>query len=238
MENKKYIIREVEPESCDFSFYFDNDGLTSAAGDYCYNLFIISYDGWGRCSGFNMDEYKKVVDEAENLIDAFDRVGGGPYDFISFKEAMQYVGCIPYSPRMCHALKEWWKHEPNVREAESIADYLTIKTGKQWAVSSARGYCQGDYVELVYCKDFYADGVEKYGEVWLGAAKEFCVIDLDENGEEADSCYGYIVANCEAWQDEEYKKIVCEWACIPEAETQLEMIDGSHTYTKYDYRIA
>ena len=38
---KKYIIREVDPESCDFSYYFDDDGLSEAGGDFCYTLFIV-----------------------------------------------------------------------------------------------------------------------------------------------------------------------------------------------------
>ena len=71
----------------------------------------------------------------------------------------------------------------------------------------------------------------------MGAAKEFEVIDLDEDGNEVDNCGGYIVADSQAWRDEEYKRLVCEWAGIEESETQLEMIDGSHTYTKYTYRV-
>lgn len=155
---------------------------------------------------------------------------------------------IDYNSRKCHALKEWAK-AADVAEPETVAAFLTITTGKKWDVSSAHGYCQGDYVEIVYCPEFYPDGVIKYGEVWLGCAKEFCVIDVEdyqepeeEGGEptytEADSCYGYIVADCEAWRDEDYKRIVCEWAGINEEETRLEMIDGSKTRTVYSYRVA
>lgn len=231
----KHIIREVAPEACDFSFYFDDDGLTSAGGDYCYNLFIVSNDGWGRISGFNIEEYKNVQRQAENIIDEFESVGGWN-NYSSYKEVMQDF-CIPYNPHKCHLLKEWAK-EADSSEPESIAEFLTITTGKKWDVSSARGYCQGDYVDIVYCPEFYKSGVESYGEVYLGAAKEFCVIDLDENGEEADSCYGYIVADCQAWHDEDYKKIVCEWAGIDAEETQLEMIDGCNYSRSYSYRIA
>ena len=67
----KNIIREVPPEQCDFNFYFDDDGLTSSGGNYCYNLFIVSNDGWGRKSGFNMSEYQKVVEQAEGISEGF-----------------------------------------------------------------------------------------------------------------------------------------------------------------------
>lgn len=65
----------------------------------------------------------------------------------------------------------------------------------------------------------------------MGCGKEFCVIDVDEGGNETDECYGYIIADCQARQDEDYKKLVCEWDGINEEETRLEMIDGSTTQT-------
>ena len=57
-------------------------------------------------------------------------------------------------------------------------------------------------------------------------------------GEEIDSCYGYIVADCEAFRDEEYKKLVSDWAGIKPEECTLEMIDGCSTHTTYNYRTA
>lgn len=234
----KYIVREVEPEAADFSLYFDDDGLTSAGGSYFYNLFIVSNDGYGRRSGFNMEEYEKITRQAENIIDGFADVredGFYSWTYTTFKECMIDNG-ISYNPRKCHTLKEW-ALDADAYNTEDIAKFLTITTGKEWSVASARGYCQGDYVEIVYCPEYY-ESPEEYGEIWLGAAKEFCVIDLDENGEEIDSCYGYIVADCKAWRDEDYKRIVCEWAGIDQNETRLEMIDNYTTYREYSYRIA
>ena len=91
---------------------------------------------------------------------------------------------------------------------------------------------------MVYCPEHYKQGVKAYGEVWLGCAKEFGVIDLDENGEETDSCWGYIVADCEARDDADYKRLVCEWAGIKPEETTLEMIDGYSVQTVCKYRTA
>lgn len=226
MNKIKNIIREVPPEACDLSFYFDDDGLTEAGGDYFNNLFIVPTR---RNSGFNGKEYKSVQDTARQIIDGFEDVRdpANCYNWTgykSYKECMEDWG-IPYNPRKCHALKEWAK-DADESEPEDIAAFLTITTGKKWDVTGVCGYCQGDYVEIVYCPERYREGVEAYGEVWLGCAKEFCVIDLDENGDEGDSCYGFIVADCQARDDEDYKRLVCEWACIDEDETALEMFDG------------
>ena len=247
-----YIIREVPPEHEDFSYYFDDDGLTEAGGDYCYNLFIIAQSR--RSSGFNEEEYQNIQNEIENLLEMYE-------DIIDKSEYAQYssvgamlldLGLIDniHNTKRIKEITEWlkaclsWGNTSQTRTLaeyepeETTAEYLTFKTGKQWSTDSARGYSQGDYVEMVYCEEHYKGGVKHYGEIWLGAGKEFYVIDLDENGEEADTCGGYIVADCQAWKDEEYKKLVCEWAGIPEDETRLEMIDGYKTVTQYTYRTA
>lgn len=236
----KSIIREVPGEQAELSFYFDGDCFNENAGDYGYTLFIISRDRY-RLGGLNIEEYKRVIEKANDIVNGFEAVDSGDKSIynchkFTYKEVMQ-DNDIPYTSHKCHLLREWAK-DADPDKPESIAAYLSITTGKKWDVSSAYGYCQGDYVQIVYCKQYYPENVRKYGEIWLGAAKEFCVIDLDENGEETDSCYGYIVADCEARGDDDYKRLVCEWAGIKPEETRLEMIDSYHTYTKYEYRTA
>ena len=249
----KYIIREVPPEQAEFRYYFDDDGLKEAGGDYCYNLFIIAQSR--NCSGFNDKEYESLQSEIEDLLEMYvDIINKSGYvQYSSVGAMLKDYGLIDniYNTRRIKAFTDFFKdceEKPissyrnyyNKFEAfntEKTAEYLTLKTGKEWAVDSASGYCQGDYLKLVYCKEHYSN-VRQYGEIWLGAAKEFYTIELDENGEETDTCGGYIVADCQAWKDEEYKKLVCDWADIHEEETRLEMIESSRTYTKYEYRTA
>jgi hypothetical protein len=247
-----YIIREVPPEQSDFSYYFEDDGLTEKSGDYCYNLFIVSQSR--RASGFNEEEYQNLQNEIENLFEMYeDIVNKSIYAQHSSVGAMLFeLGLVSsiHNTRRIKAITEWLnaclsrgntsktrtlaEYEPE----ETTAEYLTYKTGKQWAVEEAYGYCQGDYVKIVYCPEYHKDGAKQYGEIWLGAGKEFYTIDIDENGEEVDTCGGYIIADCQARSDEDYKRLVCEWACIPEDETLLEMIDSYKIVTKYIYRHA
>lgn len=241
----KHIIREVAPEYCDFSFYFDGDCFSSRAGDFCYNLFIL---GDRHHKGLNSKEYEDVQDTMQGVIDGFEEVDTRGYYFQSYKNVMEHYG-IKYNSRRCHDLRELVKWA-DINDPEYVAKYLTIVTGKSWDVQGVCGYCQGDYVEVVYCKDHYADAdVKKCGEIWLGCGKEFCVIDVEDYAEpeeegaepeykEVSSCYGYIVADSEAWRDTDYKVIVCDWAGIDFDETRLELIGDSHTYTKYSYRVA
>ena len=236
MENKniKNIIREVPYDGNDFSSYFDDDFIKGYGGNE--NRIFVVQKNYGRFYGFNADELNDVIKTADELIQDFDYVREDGGD--SYKRVMELYG-IKYNPRRCHELKEW-SLRANTYHLEDIAEYLTITTGKTWTVDSAHGYCQGDYVQLLYCSDVYPNGIKEYGEVYLGAAKEFCVIDIDENGEETDECYGFIIADCQitdySKRDETYKHLVCEWAGIDEQTTQLEMIDGYHTYTTASYR--
>ena len=236
----KHIIREVAPETCDFSSYFDGDTFTGTGDDYTNNLFIIQRYTY-RIEGYNIDEYKRIKEQANDIINGFEDVRDPANSFNwtgyrSYKEAMEDIG-IPYTPRKCHELKKW-AQTASADEPGDVARFLTITTGKRWTTSSARGYCQGDYVEMVYCPERYPEGVEEYGEIWLGAAKEFCIIDVNEDGTEGDTVYGYIVADCKAWRDAEYKAIICEWEGLDPEETRLEMIDSTTTRTIYSYRTA
>ena len=252
MSKKKinYIVREMSPESADLSYAFDNDGLTERGGDWNYNLFIVTDN---RHRGFNEKTYADVQHDADAIIDAFNQVIGRRSEYAwwtyrSYKEAMEQNG-IPYNPRKCHALKEW-AEDADVAEPEDIAAYLTITTGKKWNSIGVCGYCQGDYVDVVYCEDHHSkDSAKYYGECWLGCAREYGVIgvenyETDKNGEasydEGDSCYGYIVSDSQAWREADVKRLVCDWACIPEDETVLELIDWNNvrTYTHYGYRTA
>jgi len=239
---KKYIIREVPPEQSDFSSYFDDDGLREAGGDYCYNLFIVAQSR--NCGGFNKEEYTSLQNEIENLLGMYvDIVNKSSYAQYSSVGAMLFeLGLVNnlHNTRRIKEITEWlkacnekpnspWRNYETQAEAcpeETTAEYLTFKTGKEWTTESATGYSQGDYVKMVYCPEHYKAGVKQYGEIWLGAGREFYTIELDEEGEEKNTVHGYIIADSQAQTDEEYKKLVCEWACIPEDEAQIEMIDS------------
>lgn len=244
-----YIIREIPAEHADFSYYFDDDGLTGAGGDYCNNLFIVAQSR--RSSGFNEEEYQNIQNEIEDLFEMYeDIIDKSEYAEYSSVGAMLFdLGLVNniHNTKRIKEIKDWLKAcqekpDPPYRNyriraeafpEETTAEYLTFKTGKQWSTDSARGYSQGDYVEMVYCEEYYKGGVKHYGEIWLGAGTEFSVTFLNEAGEEDDTVYGFIVADSQAWTDEEYKRLVCEWAGIPEDETQLEMIDSYKTVTQY-----
>ena len=228
----KNLIREVAPEHANLLYYFDGDTYTERAGDYCNNLFIVSFDH-GRVYGFNQDEYERLQSLATDVADQFTDVMDG-YLSCTFRDVMNDCG-IEYSPTKCHKLKEW-AHYQSPDDTAGIAAFLTIITGRQWDVCSVRGYSQGDYAELIYCPDFYKNGVEIEGEIYLGCAKEFSVTEYDDNGNENHTCYGYIVADSQVRTDEDYKRIVCEYADINPEDTTLEMIDSSRTYTEYTYR--
>lgn len=236
----KHIIREVPAEYSELSFYFDGDTFTQSAGDYCYNLFIVQRNRHG-LNGINTEEYERLMAKADAILDGFSDVEDGMEHWdgskLTYQEVMQDEN-IPYSDATRDALIAWC-YSGDSTDVDSMADLLTILTGHKWEVTSAAGYCQGDYCQIIYCPGFNSrDVAEQAGEIYLGAAKEFCIIDLDEYGTEEDTVYGYIVADCQAAKDTDYKRIVCEYGGIDPEDTRMEMISASHMYTSYEYRIA
>lgn len=252
MESKiNYIIREVEPENTDFGYYFDNAGLTGFDEWYYNNVFIVPQSR--NIIGFNDGEYNTIQEEVEYLLQEYEDITHGYVDarYSSVEDLLLWQGLIEsvHDEEKVKAYTSFLKvcnKDAGARRGSKtlwedatehiVALYLSLKTGKEWKVDDAFGYSQGDHVKVIYCTEHNKEGGRHYGELWLGAGKEFYIVELDENGEEKDRYGGFIVADCLVKKDEDYKTMVCEWADMPIEETRLELIDGSHTYIKYSYR--
>lgn len=224
----KYIIREVPAEEAQLRDYFDGDVFNEYSGDFCNTLFIVHDDGKGSY-GLNGETYRETAYAAQSLSIDFEHPEG------SYKEIMDWHG-IPYNPTRCHKLKEWVKvWGVDTGNPNAVAEYLTITTGKPWDVETVFGYCQGDYVSVVYCKANYSQ-VKLYGQIYLGCAKEFTVTELGDDGTEIDTTSGYIVADCQVQSDEDYKRIACWDAGIPEEDSVLKLIESYRVFREYFYK--
>lgn len=237
---KKYIIKQIPPEHADLMFYFDGDTFTENAGGIEYALFPLIADRWSMTPAINKKLWEDITSTAEHVYEDMSgiRDDGEAWHTYSrtYKAVMQDYG-LKYSPTACHRLKAWNEaHEDDPTSTESIAEYLTITTGRPWNVTTAHGYCQGDYAEIVYCADIYTQqDAEAAGEIGLGAANEYSITDLDDDGTELDTVYGYIVADCQAWRPEDVKKLICDWEGIDPAEAVLMIPVDPHTVTTYEY---
>ncbi len=212
----KIIAKEVNPIHVDFSGYFDDDGLKSISGENCA-VYIVPTDR-RIYSGFNMDEYREIEEKANSLIEAFKN----EY-YPTYKEAMLSHN-IEYTSRRCHLLKEWAKYA-NPYNTSDIAEFLTITTGEEWNVRAFRGYSQGDYCEVVYCKAHYSEEhITEIGKFWLGCGTEFCI----------DDCYGYYVPDTIRWREgDELRQYLADcYGCKPE-ELEIYLYNGEHIVTDY-----
>mgnify|MGYP000844872455 CR=1 FL=1 len=196
---KKIIAREVNPAHVDFSYYFDDDGLKSIGGKNCA-VYIIPANR-GRYSGFNLEEYQEIEQQAQAVIYDYE-------DECSIEEI----------------LKEWAKRA-DASETDSIAEFLTITTGEEWAVKAFTGYSQGDYCEVVYCVSHHTPKrITEIGKFWLGCGTEFCI----------DDCCGYYVIDELRWKKgEKLRKYLADcYGCEPE-ELEIYLYNGEHVVTDY-----
>jgi hypothetical protein len=196
---KKIIAKEVNPAHIDFRHYFDDDGLKGIGDENC-TVYIVPASR-RRNSGFNMEEYQNIEQQAQVVID--DYKNGYPVE---------------------ETLKEWAKHA-DTSDTSSIAEFLTITTGEEWAVKSFTGYSQGDYCEVVYCVSRYTpEHINEIGKFWLGCGTEFCI----------DDCYGYYVPDTIRWQEgETLRKYLADCYGCKSDELEIYLYNGEHTVTDY-----
>lgn len=230
--NYKYIIREVfEP---DFDSYFDCDCFSAAGGDYSLTVFPLVYDRHGFYSAINAEAYKKVDLDLEYMTSEIHDLLNDNSNYSNVKEILNDYN-IRYTPQNAHKAKEL----DDIDYIYRLISFLELRTGNKWAVKGVHGYCQGDYVSVIYCTKYYDEkSAEIIGDLVLGCGKEFSITFCDDSGEEPDTIYGYFIADCEARSDEDYKNIVCNQEGIdPEAAT-LEIIETVKTITTPVYRTA
>ena len=228
----KQIIKQVPDEHVDWRDYFDGDCFNERSGDYNNTIFPRTLDHYTMWACLNKDEFDRISTE---MRDVFYEVNEGiGYIYNNVKEIMLDYK-LPYSPKNAHELKVI--AELDYDESDVIARYMTLKTGKRWDVIGGNGYCQGDCCEMVYCTENYTEeNASAIVDAVLGCGHEFGIIELDEDGNEVDSCYGYYVTDSEAWRDEDIKALICKREGFNEDETLLEMVDGSTTHVTYTYR--
>ena len=237
MERAKYIIRQVPAENAELSWYFEGDCFKGEGEYYGQTLFILQRDRWNYY-GVNVEEWNNVRENASHIIGGFGCVDCGEAHWdgsrFTYKEAIIDAG-YKYSPAFTHKLKEWFNSNPDTDKPEDIAEFLTITTGKKWSVTSSRGYCQGDYCEIVFCEDVYTEKqAQEAGDIYLGAASEYCLITLDENGQEIDSCFGFIVSD---WRTNysNLKETLCELTDTNPDEVVVQIVKDRHYRTEYEY---
>lgn len=174
--------------------------------------------------------FEQVNPEWVNFRDFFDgdcyKSTSGDYNYTVFiiPASDRYIG---FNMDLWHDLCD--EAEIETDDIDGAIKYLNAKTGKRWEEMTVCGYYQGDVVTVVYCPDGNSyETAQICGELWLGCGKEYSFTD-----EDGDTVYGYYVADCQAYRDEDIKKILCEYEGVNPAETDLILVDGYHTVTDY-----
>ena len=222
METGKIIAREVAPDCVDFSFYFDDDGFSSRAGDQCYSVFVPG-DRWH--DGYNMDEYRAIQGDIDNILDEYRGYGTNTMTIaIEYALGLTDAKEITRNTRKLHKLKNWAKDADSSR-TETVAEYLTILTGKNWDSRGFCGYSQGDYCEVVYCTETYNDdAITEFGKLWLGCGSEFTIDDVG----------GYFVVDTLRWaEDETLVKALADMHGCDSEELKVLLYDGEQHIAKY-----
>lgn len=225
---KHFIIKRVPAYRADFSWEFEGDIFNANSGDYCNTMFIIDKqyrNGIWENHGFNSDEYDIVTQKVEDLLEYAeeirDNIEGRKYQ--DYKQLMQSYG-IENVRSLGFSVWAQSAHADDFGDFASVAQYLTFQTGKQWDYMNVYGCVQGAIVCVVYCTENYDEKVAlREGEIWLGCAEEFRVVELDDDGREIDAGYTEFVSMSEdCWDDDKCKQLICGWIGIDIDDARFE----------------
>lgn len=259
MSKKKYVaIQQTEYE---WDHLTEDDGIKTAGGTNC-EVFVIG--DRGTCF-FNEDEYKRICDTIDSLVGEFDDLTHAKDNrwtktdiecylyYHSYKDIVNDVLCDEryrkYSPLLVKKLKAFAENY-DYNSVEQVAEFLTITTGMKWKCETYRGYCQGDWCELIYCAEKQSkEYMDLIGNGAVGCVTEFCISenpidiedkDIDEIIEEAkeDCCYGFYLTDDDVWDEEKCKAELAELAECEIDEIAVITIKDSYTVTKHNYKVA
>ena len=232
---KKYIAIQQSPETFDFDIFTDCDCIRSAGGLNC-EVFVIG--DRGDCY-FNKTDYETICNTIDELVGEFDELtyakdnGWSRAEIEEYHYYHSYKDIIndvlrdkryrKYSPLLVKKLKAFAENY-DYNSVEQVAEFLTITTGMEWECETYKGYCQGDYCELIYCADKQSkEYMDLIGNGAVGCVTEFSISenpididgkDVDEIIEEAevDCCYGFYLTDHDVWNEEKCKAELAELA--------------------------
>jgi len=130
-------------------------------------------------------------------------------------------------------IKEW------PLSIQDVINYMncTETEGRRWDYVFCTGYCQGDYVAVIYCEPEITEGIAcYYGDMYNGCYKEFSYHSVEE---EEFRLYGYYVTDCQInWKDSDnsYKERLCEWTGVNPEETEVKFIENLRHVPTWDWR--
>ena len=217
---KKYIICENDSAgTMDFRGMLDDFG---PGMDFCDTILIIGSGKLNSENTLNLPIFKDAEHAAERISEEFEWLEEKDAPEAEFKDWMD-VYRIPYAPERLEQLRNWARvvAEQGL-DFDTIADFLTIKTGKKWVYAWKK---EGDErADCIYCEEKHQHGITKQIDLWFGSAKEYAVFSVDEEGDIGDTISGnvYRIANSELTDMQDRKEWICKQESILPEETDFE----------------
>lgn len=217
---KKYVICENDAvDREDFRAELDTFG---PGMDFCDTILIIGSGKLNSENTLNLPIFKDAEHASERISEEFERLEEEDAPESDFKVWLD-VYSVPYTPERLEQLRNWARVVAEYGlDFDTLADFLTIKTGKQWIYDWEK---EGEErVDFLYCKDHHKNGTKKEMDFWLGRAKEYAVFSVDEEGDIEDAISGniYRIANSELTDMQDRKEWICKQEGILPEETDFE----------------
>lgn len=205
-------------------------------------------NGGKNFTSFGFDEFNRIEGEFDYFLQEYEKILNNDY-FKRYNNLTELVNDLFYRDNG----KKYNTHEVNkfkqlynkVIEARNyyfldyVCDILEIMTGKKYEKTAIRGYCQGDYAEVIHPQ--FDREIIKYIEIcYFGTGTEFGLYFGDgneeitaENCNDFDFCDDFIYYDY--WNAEEFKRHLSKVYGVEIDNITVFTIENEDTIKKYIY---
>lgn len=230
----KLVLRQVAPE---YQGEFLIDDLKGMEGFTIYGnrefIGIDRLDTYGLLDGGSMTGLEDLLEDFENYIDYNDE------DSEEFMKSIEYYICTELTDEKMLAIKniiiESIESEFDLDYEETIMKIIEIIDGRKLEKTTIRGYCQGDWQEMIYDPEMVDPQVIESYYFNMGSEWEIGYIEYEDDEEidfeTVDLDYGTQYTT--EWSDDEIRKQFAEWYNIDEKDVVMLEHDGYKMIPKY-----
>ena len=185
------------------------------------------------------DTLVKLMTALENIVEVFDDMQDGQGWTNNLAHAIRCE--LPEEYRRDYSRPERLKmvelaneycFAKSYEENDILCKVLELITGKTWDNSTIRGYCQGDWQEIIFPAEYGREWLEEFETEYFNTGTEWIVHDGDTTPDGPDDIDGFCVY-AHGWNNEQIKREIADAAGAANAEVILYEFSGWNRSAAY-----
>lgn len=217
----KVYARQVPPEYQESPLFYS---------DWDENVFVFGNRDYKQRAE-TLDNIRQALEEIADEWENINNHGHGYYNswidalndlFPARDDGREYNRAERLELAKLAAQYEWASSDT---ENNILCRVLELITGRAWECATIRGYCQGDWQEIIYPATYGRDWLEAFETEYFNTGTEWTIHDDETPPESPESITGYN-AYCLGWNDEKIRAEIAEYANVSPDDVVLYEFTG------------